>query len=67
MKGVDIVDIEVDIYIDNMDRTEEGTSVRYIPPDAPFYVISLQTTYVKRNPKVACTVRTYKSVLTRSK
>jgi hypothetical protein len=26
MKGVDIVDIEVDIYIVNIDRTGEGTS-----------------------------------------
>jgi soluble P-type ATPase len=28
MKGVDIVDIEVDIYIDNVDRTGEGTNVK---------------------------------------
>jgi hypothetical protein len=28
MKGVDIVDIEVDIYIDNIDRTGEGTKER---------------------------------------
>jgi hypothetical protein len=28
MKGVDIVDIEVDIYIDNIDRTGEGTRER---------------------------------------
>jgi hypothetical protein len=27
MKGVDIVDIEVDIYIKNIDRTIEGTRV----------------------------------------